>query len=809
MDKARPKRYPKQSAVTVSKPPVPMDLRRHEHPILNLQRAIGNQAVLGLLRMQAKNAQSSEKLAINAPGDPYEREADQVAEKVMTTPSPKLEGGCHCGGTCSKCRAKAAATEPIRLQAKPASMGSFAEGTAPEIVHEVLRSPGQPLDASTRAFMEPRFGHDFGGIRVHHDAAATESAKTIQALAYTAGDQLVFDQAAYRPDTQEGKRLLAHELAHTLQQKGRQPSSGMAIQRQGSAEAPREKSPAPPRRRMKSLTARIEERVIDIVTEDGNKERRHLTFITPDAVPGVYRVQHHPIPSWTPQMPWNTYPGAENAQLFTWDGPQLDHGDPEIFKVVATVYGQEVHSVTQAMLALPSDMQFLLSPKGALQPRTREEEEIAYQIVKTLQERKITPTEVLQYQREHPGGQRARNYREQAEAFNEFFKETAIRREARENLQTVMAASEQELEGGEAKYEKIRNALNKVPLGTLPGRPAELASLLESKGDISDAAYLRAVNEWTKLFEEEVVALGNDLLLNLELQLKRDENELPAYSSQPWKQLQQGLKSVESHAEEFYASASEHSRKAAMETIGEAASISPAGRTGFRERAQQQRQAAKLETQIGNLIVRSVLPKLRAASLFQDFPFERVVHARNHEDLRYTVRVFLVSHLGAVRSAREKLNKKPETIYKLDNLLAYAKKKHSPEITTGSFYDHVIQDRGKAVAADESLLSDLLMLLSIALSLIPGVGPIVAGLRVVAGAADLAQLGLAAGEHSSQEIDYQAGLRSTEPSATGVVLSTVPLASRAHALLKTRSGVAASGTSCGRGSSHAAVCRHS
>lgn len=92
--------------------------------------------------------------------------------------------------------------------------------TAPPIVHDVLQSTGQPLDETTRAFMEPRFGHDFTSVRVHNDARAAESARAVNALAWTVGNHIAFDDGRYSPGTSEGKRMLAHELTHVLQQKG-------------------------------------------------------------------------------------------------------------------------------------------------------------------------------------------------------------------------------------------------------------------------------------------------------------------------------------------------------------------------------------------------------------------------------------------------------------------------------------------------------------------------------------------------------------------------------------------------------------
>jgi hypothetical protein len=98
------------------------------------------------------------------------------------------------------------------------SAGRLEPDSVPPIVYEVLRSPGQPLDADTRAFFEPRFGHDFSQVRVHTDSRAAESAQLVNALAYTVGHNVVFGAKQYAPATLEGQRLLAHELTHTIQQ---------------------------------------------------------------------------------------------------------------------------------------------------------------------------------------------------------------------------------------------------------------------------------------------------------------------------------------------------------------------------------------------------------------------------------------------------------------------------------------------------------------------------------------------------------------------------------------------------------------
>lgn len=134
---------------------------------------------------------------------------------------------CACGGTpgldgeCAQCRGK-------RLQRRHARGAGLS--TVPPIVHEALRSSGRPLDPPTRTFMRSRFGHDFGRVRVHTDSKAAESARAVDALAYTVGQDVVFGARQYAPGEREGRELLAHELTHVIQQReGATPQRSSAI----------------------------------------------------------------------------------------------------------------------------------------------------------------------------------------------------------------------------------------------------------------------------------------------------------------------------------------------------------------------------------------------------------------------------------------------------------------------------------------------------------------------------------------------------------------------------------------------------
>ncbi len=163
------------------------------------------------------------KLTINEPGDQYEQEADRVAEQVMRMPDPavRLQRKCGCGGLPSSgqfCEECASQTAPLQ---RAAVANSQSVGVAPPTVHAVLSSRGQPLDATTRAFMEPRFQFDFKHVRVHTDAQAENASSAVGAHAFTVGRSIAFGLGQYQPGTSQGKRLLAHELAHVVQQDGR------------------------------------------------------------------------------------------------------------------------------------------------------------------------------------------------------------------------------------------------------------------------------------------------------------------------------------------------------------------------------------------------------------------------------------------------------------------------------------------------------------------------------------------------------------------------------------------------------------
>lgn len=170
------------------------------------------------------------KLKVAAPGDEYEREADRVSDRVMATTAHPFVSG--------------ASLRIQRLEKQPSGMTD----ASPAGIEQVLAGSSMPLEPVLRQDMEQRFGHDFSRVRVHTDAAAEQSARDVNANAYTVGHHIVFDAGRFAPGTHDGRRLLAHELTHVIQQRAGgsdrldsiHAHSPQAVQRQEKKKSPLE-----------------------------------------------------------------------------------------------------------------------------------------------------------------------------------------------------------------------------------------------------------------------------------------------------------------------------------------------------------------------------------------------------------------------------------------------------------------------------------------------------------------------------------------------------------------------------------------
>jgi hypothetical protein len=157
-------------------------------------------------------------LKISEPGDALELEADEIVDQVMRIPDPE----CFMTPASPQlnCKCAACEEETRRLQTTPTGSSEAAAGAGPDLVDEMLRTPGQSLDAELRTFMEPRFAFDFSGVRIHADRLAGDLADRLDAHAFTIENHVAFGHGRYEPRSSQGRRLLVHELAHVVQQGG-------------------------------------------------------------------------------------------------------------------------------------------------------------------------------------------------------------------------------------------------------------------------------------------------------------------------------------------------------------------------------------------------------------------------------------------------------------------------------------------------------------------------------------------------------------------------------------------------------------
>jgi hypothetical protein len=228
----------------------------------SMQRTVGNARLSRLL-----NPTVQTKLTVGAPNDLYEQEADRVADTVMRMPEPRIVEKADVSQNaqpfrlqrlCPVCQkklqrqpmdeneeqnpssAEPKCTEAVcpeceeKLQRQPMEedqeeeplQAKEAPGDTPEVTSEMesylntSRGGGQPLAESTRRSMEPRFGSDFSGVRVHTDSRAVGAARDLNAQAFTTGQDIYFGTGRYQSGTPPGQRLLAHELTHVVQQSG-------------------------------------------------------------------------------------------------------------------------------------------------------------------------------------------------------------------------------------------------------------------------------------------------------------------------------------------------------------------------------------------------------------------------------------------------------------------------------------------------------------------------------------------------------------------------------------------------------------
>jgi hypothetical protein len=167
-----------------------------------------------------KNLFFQPKLAINQPNDVYEQEADAMAKHVMRMTDTSLYANTFFkpSDATVQCKCAHCEEEEKKMQRKEANNNETEASPSTENYISALNGKGRSLNEEERKFFEPRMGYDFSDVKIHTDTAAARSAQSINALAYTSGNNIVFNEGQYAPATDSGKKLLGHELTHVIQQ---------------------------------------------------------------------------------------------------------------------------------------------------------------------------------------------------------------------------------------------------------------------------------------------------------------------------------------------------------------------------------------------------------------------------------------------------------------------------------------------------------------------------------------------------------------------------------------------------------------
>jgi hypothetical protein len=770
------------------------------------------------------------KLSINQPHDEFEQEADEVSERILRMPDPQLHRKCACGGTCPDCEKKTLEAEPARLQLKRYSSASGPD-EAPIQVHEVLRAPGRPLDGATREFMESRFGHNFAAVRVHADEAAERSAKGINALAYTLGSNVVFGAGQYAPGTAGGRRLLAHELTHVIQQTGSDsaerppttaecgPASATAVakpragfdfgsipiypngtaakgppdrrivQRQAAPTAPAAAMPPSPKPKITVFFAYHQSTGATGVLANG---REVFVRLTENKLPaGSYRLERH-----------NEIPGQYQYRVFRLDGDNRDRRGAELpphadFQWDAMYLGADEIALTIASDGTAAFFKSVEDRSGitlTIPDRAR--------IAAAIQKEGVTRDDWYEFR--HPGGRRPKTSQEAAELVERWVAEREQDKEAAAKMeQTFLESSARTMTIGEGldesmteiyrDYRQLQKLSHLTPdnlkdfqkaypegwkriqeLGLGGDYRGELTARIERNlapyGISGIPEFEARIDAFEKVFRATTVNLASQVLSDGYRVCDRFLVE--AYNVQystGWNEKGKIVAAALAPERTSIEDRIDAAEKRGSDAVRKATSA-PWNRVSADD-TEAELNAAEAAKKSALDEVSFLLPQFPFVA-WPDFPRERLLQKTDPADVMVLIGTYLAEHRLAIDNARVQLKSKPEQIYKLDILLNLAKQKF--DFTEGSIFDLIVADKVEE-ASHESLLSKIETALLFAL-MIASV--------VVTGGASIAVSFAIAGLSAAQAYDlytqynadlaaHKANLSSVRPSEFWVIAAMI------------------------------------
>ncbi|HKG58476.1 MAG TPA: DUF4157 domain-containing protein [Pyrinomonadaceae bacterium] len=704
----------------------------------NLQRSIGNQAVRRLIHSPYIQA----KLQISTPEDPQEQEADRVADTVM--------------------RRKEDDDEQVQLKAAQTAEPKVTTSRAANIY--AMNGGGSPLPETTRAFFESRFGADFSHVRVHTDANAEENARSINAKAFTVGRNIAFGAGQYAPESNEGKRLLAHELVHTIQQQ-----ANTTIQREKKSD----------QHNWTKVT-----RIIVVAKTTGEGRGRAETA---DGQTFTIDIEANSLSAGRFTMPTKLVGESESD---SWTRIHFDSRDAKTFVYVLPPNVTLAPSVTFVVMPKPRTVSEVWKEIQALPPYIQEfvigkygrtasvaDYERALRIGKKLQAANVSADEVFQYNK-------LKGLKSSEKDVDTLLSTRSRHQAEREQNIVERGKAEAGLLGREALYRRYRVVkadIENAKMAALAHGAAKMKTTAEERAeleaDLVKAGFPRGMADFEKeikayehAFEHEALEMTLDLLGKYEHMLHRDFAKFAGGKTDEAARMHANLGKVKERAQEQYAKAKR--ARSLLKTLEyEIDRMSEGKKYQAKAEADQLRREANWRERLADKLVMEAVPEHTVVG-WQNFKREELLSRATPEAVRYLMVWSIAEHEAAIQRAKKMLIAKPSHIYELDNLLEAAY--DAQDIEKGSLPDLIIRDRISEIKSDKSAKEILLAIITIALSVVSfgggAVGLLAAGAAFGIGAAQAVS---AIEEYDTSTTFYLAQLLKEEPSAAWAIVAVL------------------------------------
>ena len=772
-----------------------------------MQRTVGNQAVLNLFHAGQIQAQ----LRISQPGDPFEQEADRVADQVMHMPldeslspaPPQIHRKCaSCASGAAPCSKCAGEEEDLHIHRQANGAGA---GSEPSVADNFLSGlgRGQPLDCSTRAFFEPRFGRDFNNVRIHTDSRAAESAQSIDARAFTFGPNIVLAGSEHHTSSPSGMRLLAHELTHVIHH-----SDAHTLHREP---APKTDAKAPEEPGSKVVRIEFWKPGRAIIFLDSGDQYDAPVVEDCDPSSGDYKVRVDRVGDRITFTPLTQVPQCNRKSA---NYLRIQDEGPGILQPGSTIEISVIPSDYLKMLSAKT------SPRGVQLGR-----EDRLEIARLLRSAGFTNADWLEFLDRtgvHPS-----NADELTAALKRYIqarragekeaqqRTQGLQRDLKSSMTAKGAGVTEDMIGVFKDYQQYRR-LEKIRSG--PGGMARIAPMREfvesypeakegvgplgiKAGHYSDELLKRVQQKLSSLgiagtdefdtriasFEQSFRSATLDLAFNFLHngyrvcdQYLREMKQVEFTTG--WNQTAKAMIAALNPLRKPLLREVQSARDKAEQAAGREAVAKWQHQSVVAAGAAAEKKAAVAAKESALSIVPKALPQF-AFIAWPDFPREKLLGETDPAEIMYFVFWYLIEHRKAIEDVTHQLHEQPGVIYKMDALLKIAKEKF--HIKDGSIFDLIIQEEIEK-ASEESLLdkvkSVLLFVLIIASIAVPGAAGVAAAVGTSVLSADQAASLLQ--QYYEESAAFKANLSTVDPSSFWVIAAIIGAGMDAQGAIK-------------------------